>query len=108
MSGTTGATEISLAEVLLDKGRAVDVEYALILLDSWMSRHESKFNSTLFRWHLARIRVADHFGDRETAHSSAVTALELAGSGPQLPRHKSVGLVKTNKSTLRRLKRLSK
>ncbi len=54
------------------------------------------------------IRVAEYFGDREIARSSAAAALKLAGSGPQLLRHKDLGPVTTDKATLRRLKRLSK
>ncbi|GAA2246414.1 tetratricopeptide repeat protein [Herbiconiux moechotypicola] len=108
LSGTSGATEISLAEVLLDSGRPNDLDESRALLDSWMSRDQLKFNSTLFRWHLAQIRIAERVGDRNAARSLALKALELAASGPQLPRHKDVGLVKVEKATLRHLKHLSR
>jgi predicted Zn-dependent protease len=108
LSGTTGVTEIALAEILLNSGQQTDIDEALTLLDTWMRRAQLKFNSDLFRWHLARIQAAELLGDRKRARESALIALELADRGPQLPHRKDVGLVQTDKSTLRRLKRLSK
>jgi len=106
-SAATGSVEISLAEVLLDEGSAGCAE-ALELLNLWIARPGLKFDSQLFRWHLALIEIAEHSGDRETARRAAGTALELAARGPQLPRHKDVGLVHTDKRTLRRLRNLAK
>lgn len=107
LSGTTGSVEISLAEVVLDEGSAGRAE-ALELLNAWIARPELKFNSQLFRWHLALIEAAEQRGDRDTVRRAAATALELASRGPQLPRHKDVGLVHTDKRTLRRLRKLAK
>lgn len=108
LSGTSGTVEISLAEVLLSSRQQPDIGEAIGLLDSWMNRDGLNFNSRLFRWHLALIEAAEAIGDRETARRSALVALQLAERGPQLPRHKDVGLIRTDEATLRRLKVLSK
>jgi len=69
-SGTTGGHEIALAEVLLAKDDDDRAE-ALDLLASWRARRDLKFNSQLFRWHLAVIRAGELTGDRETVRRSA-------------------------------------
>jgi hypothetical protein len=43
------------------------------------------FNNDLFRWNVAAARVAVSLGDVETRQRAARSALDLAGSGPQLP-----------------------
>jgi predicted Zn-dependent protease len=107
ISGTTGTVQISLAELLLDTGLEADRGEALALLNSWIAdTARTKFDSQLFRWHLALIRAAEQAGDQETVRRAARAALELAGRGPQLSRHKDVGLVQTDPSTLHRLRML--
>jgi hypothetical protein len=108
LAGTTGTVEISLAEVLTRDNNDPAHREALELLSSYLARPSFKFTSQLFRWHLALILVAEQTGDRATVRHSATTALELAGRGPQLPRHKDVGLVHTDEATLRRLRRLAR
>jgi len=108
LSGTTGSVEISLAEVLLDGGGAERRDEALALLHSWLDRDQIKWASQLFRWHLDLIRVAEATGDTQTVRRAANTALTLAEQGPQLPHHPDVGLVKTDKATLKRLRKLAK
>jgi hypothetical protein len=73
-----------------------------------MKRDQMRSDHVLFRWHLVRIRLAEALGDRETIRRAARTALELVGRGPQLPRHPDVGLVRTDKATLKRLRKLAK
>ena len=65
------------------------------------------FNNDLFRWNVALARVAVSLGDVETQQRAARTALDLAGRGPQLPRHPTVGLVSSDKKTLKWLGRLA-
>jgi len=108
LSGTTGSVEISLAESLLDGRDPADRDEALSLLNSWIKRKQLKFDSALFRWHLALIRIAEATGDVETVRRAANTALTLADRGPQLPRHPDVGLVQTDRATLKRLRQLAK
>jgi predicted Zn-dependent protease len=107
-SGTTGSVEISLAELLLDRGRTEDRDEASGLLSTWIERKAMKFDNQLFRWHLNLIRVAEATGDHETVRRAANTALAVAERGPQLPRHPGVGLVETDKATLKRLRKLAK
>lgn len=54
----------------------------------------------LFRWHVALVRLSQRIGDEETVQRAARTALTLASRGPQLPRHKTVGLVTTDDATV--------
>ena len=65
------------------------------------------FNNDLFRWNVAAARVAVSLGDVETRQRAARSALDLASSGPQLPRHPTVGLVSCDKKTLKWLGRLA-
>jgi predicted Zn-dependent protease len=108
LSGTSGNVEISLAELLLDTGRPGARDEASALLNSWIGRKQLKLDSELFRWHLALIRVAEAIGDHETVRRAANTALRLADRGPKLPRHPDVGLVQTDRATLKRLRKLAK
>ena len=108
LSGSTGNVEISLAEVLLDGGRLEERDEALKLLNTWIERKGMKFDSQLFRWHLNLIRIAEATGDHETVRRAANTALTLAERGPQLARHPEVGIVQTDKTTIKRLRKLAK
>jgi tetratricopeptide (TPR) repeat protein len=108
LSGTSNTAEIALAELLLDDGDEAGRDEALQLLTSWIERDGLKFNNQLLRWHLAYIRIAEAIGDKEWTRRAARTALDLASRGPQLPRHKDVGLVHADKATLRRLHRLAR
>ena len=83
-------------------------EKALDLLNSFLERGTSQFPSVLFRWHLALIRIARATGERETVQRAARTALDLAGRGPVFPRHKTVGVVRADAKTLKRLRKLAK
>jgi len=93
LNGTTATGEISLAELLIDKGDRASMEEALALLNSFLERGTSQFPNVLFRWHLALIRIAEATGEPETVQRAARTALDLASRGPVFPRHKDVGVV---------------
>ena len=108
LNGTTATAEISLAELLIDKGDAVNTEEALALLNSFLERATSQFPNVLFRWHLALIRIAQATGEKETVRRAARTALDLAGREPVFPRHKTVGVVHADNWTLKRLRKLAK
>ena len=108
LNGTSHTVEISLAELLVDKGDGASMEEALALLNSFLERGTSQFPSVLFRWHLALIRIAGATGEQETVKRAARTALSLAERGPVFPRHKTVGVVQADKRTLKRLKKLAK
>jgi tetratricopeptide (TPR) repeat protein len=108
LNGTSHTVEISLAELLIDKGDRASMEQALALLNSFLERGTSQFPSVVFRWHLALIRIAQATGEKETVRRAARTALNLAGRGPVFPRHKTVGVVQADAKTLRRLRRLAR
>ena len=108
LNGTSHTVEISVAELLIDKGDRHSMEQALALLNSFLERGVSQFPSVLFRWHLALIRIARATGEKETVQRSARAALDLASRGPVFPRHKEVGVVRADRRTMRRLRKLAK
>jgi len=108
LNGTSHTVEISLAEILIDRGDPTSLEEALVLLNSFFERGTSQFPSVLFRWHLALIRIAQATDDEQTVRRAARTALVLADRGPVFPRHKTVGVVHSDKRTLKRLRKLAK
>ena len=108
LNGTTATAEISLAELLIDKGDRASADEALTLLNSFLERGTAQFPNVLFRWHLALISIAQVTGEKETVQRAARTALDLADRGPVFPRHKEVGLVRADAKTLRRLHKLAK
>jgi len=108
LNGTSHTVEISLAELLIDKGDRASMQEALAALNSFLERGTSQFPSVLFRWHLALISIAQATGEKETVQRAARTALDLASRGPVFPRHKDVGVVDADAKTLRRLRKLAK
>lgn len=108
LNGTSHTVEISLAELLIDKGDGASMDEALGLLNSYLERGTSQFPSVLFRWHLALIRIAQAKDEQETVQRAARTALNLAERGPVFPRHKAVGVVRADKRTLKRLQKLAR
>ncbi len=105
LKGTTHTVEISLAELLIRKRQ---YDEALELLNSFLARGTSQFPNVLFRWHLVLIAIASALGERATVKRSAQNALELSERGPVFPRHKDVGIVRADRTTIRRLRRLAK
>lgn len=108
LNATTGMAEVTLAEILVKRRNQSSVIEAMELLRAWVARDRSPFPINMFRWHLVLIDAAEIMGDRETARSSARTALELVEMGPVFPRHKTVGVVHAEAKTLKRLKKLAK
>ncbi len=103
-SGTSGTEHIKLAQLLIDSGGKEKLEEAATLLSWWAENARSPFPSDHFAWHLARAKLAQALGDRESAKGSALRALELASSKPPFSRHPTVGLVHTDAKTLKWLK----
>ena len=101
LSATSGMAEVSLAEVLLDRGGQAEAHEALQLLNSVMARGRVlAFDADLFRWHIALIKAAEAVGEHKTVKKAAATALRLAERGPKFPRHPTVGVVATDPGTL--------
>jgi len=106
LNATSGMVEVSLAEVLIERGRVEDREEALRLLDSCLKHRRPVFNSQLFRWHVTLARLAHDMGDLSTQRTAATSALRLADPGPQLPRHPTVGRVNADADLIRWLRSL--
>jgi predicted Zn-dependent protease len=107
LNATSGMVEVSLAELLAERGDRKACEEALGLLERWLHRGGLRFNSQLFRWHLALVATAGRLGDHQTVQHAARTALSLVDRDPQLPRHPTVGLVEADEHTLTRLRQLA-
>lgn len=98
LDGTSDQVDLSLAELLCDRG---EYHEALTFLDTYAERcEEDGFDSTWFRWHVIRVRIAQATGDDSTVQASARTALDLASRGPEFSRHPDVGLVHADDATL--------
>jgi hypothetical protein len=108
LNGTSHTVEISLAELLIDRGGRASIEEALALLNSFLERGTAQLPSVLFRWHLALIRIAQATGDEETLRRAARTALDLAGRAPVFARHQTVGVVHADTATVKRLRELAR
>jgi hypothetical protein len=87
--------EVSLAEVLVDQGRADEAATALAKVDV---DSVSVFNSKLFRYLVACTRVGSARGDSAGAASAAAQALDLVDAPSQYSRHPGVGVVQTDET----------
>ncbi|GGC56088.1 tetratricopeptide repeat protein [Hoyosella rhizosphaerae] len=104
LGATSRLAELSLGETLV---RLKRFDEALEWLTRWKQGDQPGWPNCLFRWHQAVIQVAQAQGDHDTVRRSASAALELADRGPMLAHHRTVGVVRTDESTLRRLHELA-
>ena len=105
----SGMVEVSLAELLMDRGLPAD---ALQVLEAATESETTMSAVTgmcdnFFRFHLARARVAIRLGDTETAADAARSALSVVGAPDQYSRHPGVGAVPADEQTLRELQTLA-
>jgi tetratricopeptide (TPR) repeat protein len=102
-----GHAHLLLPEMLVRTGQEDKYEeMALLLLDS-LAAQGWTMNDELFRIQVARARIADALGQDDVASDCARAALDLADiTEPQLPRHPTVGLVKTDDRTVQELMNL--
>ncbi len=108
LNGTAGTAEMALADVLSRQESASAHVEAVELLERFLDRDDSvRWASVMFRWHMVRLRLAEHQGDHHTAARHAADALQLAGEGPLFPRHEDVGVVHADEVTLQRLRRVA-
>jgi hypothetical protein len=105
LSGTSGEVHLSLAEVVLARGDTTAVPEALSLLEA--ARPHMNFNSSIFRWHVLGVRLAEAQGNREAARSQANAALALVDAPPQFSRHPDVGLAIPDDELVSELQRLA-
>src|SRR5712691_10625788 len=67
LNATTGMANVSLAELLLEKGGRDSAEEALQQLQAALARPGGvTLNANLFRWHVTLVRAAEAIGDTET------------------------------------------
>lgn len=104
---TTATQHIKLAELLIHRGTGGDLAEANELLSTWCEEVEIPFPNAHFRWNLAVISLAEALGDPDEARSAARRALALAARGSAFSRHPDVGLVRVDRRTLKRLRRLA-
>jgi tetratricopeptide (TPR) repeat protein len=104
---TTRAAEVFLADVMSQRGTEAADDEALDLLDRFLGRDRIVLNNVLCLWHLVRLRIAERRGDEAAVAESAQSAVALADSGLQFPRHEDVGTVHIDEVTLQRLRRLA-
>jgi hypothetical protein len=101
-SGTTGVTELSLAEVLLEQDRVDEAGEMLTAQETGRLR----WNSDIYRHAVACARYEDRVGG--SPGPWARKALEVAANrDPQLPRLPDLGVVKPDRATIRQMKRLA-
>ena len=106
-SGTTGVPDLTLAELLVERGTRADLVEAAALLDAADLIKRLAFHSRVFRFYLVRARLAARIGD-DRQGDYAEHALRVAMiTEPQLPRHPDVGLVRADPAVLAELQRMA-
>ncbi|MEV4686084.1 hypothetical protein [Microbacterium sp. LWH3-1.2] len=107
LNGTTAMQHVKLAELLIRRRQAGDLQEAADLLTHWAGEGRVPFPGAHFRWNVAMMSLAEATGDRPTARDAARRALDLAGSGPVFSRHKDVGVVRADRHTMKKLRRIA-
>lgn len=101
MSGTSGLADLTLAETLLENDPS-SLPAVIDLLNSRSLTGRIKFNSDLFRYHVATARACQQLG--QDPGPPARCALDLLENDqPQLSRHPTVGRIHASEQTIREL-----
>lgn len=93
LQATTGTGHISLAEVLLDRDRAGNADEAADLLATWAELDEPPLPSSVFRWHLAALEVAEERGQPDEVQRCARVCLDMLAAPSVSPAHPELGAV---------------
>ena len=99
-SGTSGTPDLSLAEVLIEAGGGDALAESAEILTSGQLTANRRWRGELFRYHVARARLAEAVGTDAGAHARSALEVLDADRSPQLPRHKDVGRVTTDAATI--------
>ena len=105
-SGTSGVADIKLVDTLLKLSEKEKLEEAYTLLTVDFEKTGGSLTLNDDRFFYARVisELCDKLGKRDEAKQYAKKALEISKiMEPQFARHKTVGLVRTDKETLDRL-----
>lgn len=108
-SGTSGVADIKLVATLLELSEKEKFEEAYNLLTVDFEKTSGSLTLNDDRFFFARViaELCDKLGKRDEAKQYAVKALEISKIiKPQFARHKTVGLVRTDKETLARLTKI--
>jgi tetratricopeptide (TPR) repeat protein len=97
----SGMVEVSLAELLLDRGRPGEAAAALDDADMFSV---TMFYANLFRYEVAQARIAQALGDTDAASAAAARALDLVGAPAQYSRHPGVGAVQIDDAIITMLR----
>jgi tetratricopeptide (TPR) repeat protein len=97
--------DLDLAELLVERNE--DLEEAQTMLDRAAAKG-LVFKAERWRWLLTDARLAARAGQRQRSMASARAALKLLDDDrPDFPRHPGVGLIDTDRRTVREVKRLA-
>jgi Flp pilus assembly protein TadD len=107
--GVDPGTRLAVAELIVDAGWEHRYQEAVDLLGDFVSsRRAGLFPIEHFRVLLVEARIAERLGRADIARRDAERALELfAKNESVLPRHPGVGVIRTDKETVRELERLA-
>lgn len=104
LNGTTNMVEVKLAELLTRSAAPESLAEAWDLLETWRTDRHSPFPANHFAWAVARARWGEAAGQVDVTRESARMALDFVEAGAPFTRHPGVGVVKTDKKTLRWLR----
>ncbi|MFA6571890.1 MAG: signal peptidase I [Bacteroidota bacterium] len=110
--GNTGWTinsHLYLAEVIVQTEQKDNYTEAEHLLDEWKKRHQSMFNSEIYRYCVLRARLATKLNKKTDAITYARNALSAAEAGkhPQFSRHPTEGVVREDSKTLDEMRQIA-
>ena len=108
-SGTSGATELALAELLLRSSAPSKVKESATLLDAIEPEIEqmSMFRNLALRYYVARARVSRSLGRDDVARYAELALTIAAETAPSIPRHPDVGRPDATPELVAELKRLA-
>jgi tetratricopeptide (TPR) repeat protein len=104
--GTSGVADIKLVNTILelDLRDQFDIAYKLLAVDFEKTGGSLSLNDDRFFYTRVIAELCDKLGKRDEARQYADKALEIAKKiEPQFNRHKTAGVVRTDKETLDRL-----
>lgn len=108
-SGTSGATELALAELLLRSSDPSKVNESATLLDAIEPEIEqmSMFSNLVLRYYVARARVSKSLRRDDATRYAELALIIAAETTPSIPRHPDVGRPDATPELVAELKQLT-